>query len=141
MNLPSKEYEINGTTYKVTQLTLRKWLELKSLVFNSFGPAIGTFLSSWSAGQEGETEAVGSLINRLSEDADPNTYEKLIKTLSECSEVKDTRLSEVYEAWWPTHLADIPEFVFFALYVQFSDFLGGIRKVMQGGQTFLSKKD
>lgn len=141
MDFPKQTKKINETEYTVTQLQMRKWFELKALVFKSFGPAISTFLSSWGSGEEKETEAVGSLINRLSEDADADLYEKLLKILSGCSEVKDARLVDVYEAWWPSHLADIPQFVFFALHVQFADFLAGIKKAMEDGTSFLSKND
>lgn len=134
MNLPTKSKIINGRNYEVTQLTMKKWLELKVVVIKMCGPSLGELLHSWTGTEDLniDTRSVGYAIFSLSEKINSPDYEKILSILYNVSKVDNIELHGIAETWFPTHMKDFPEYLVFALEVQFADFFDGVMNAITG---------
>ncbi len=134
INLPSDDRTIGSTTYQVTRLPMRQWLELKALGMRLAGPVIAEVLAGAKGGLSSlldknmDLGGIGQALYRLCADAKPADYNKLLDILGKCTAINNKPLDKDF--WWPRNMEELAPYVAFALEVQFKDFFAGLVAMM-----------
>jgi hypothetical protein len=137
LNMPGEEEFIGENAYMVRMLTMRDWLELKTLLLRLIGPAIAEFFAGYTSGSikksdfldSTNTKMIGSAIYAFTERANTEEYARFLEILGGCTWVNGKVLGKVGHAeWWPRHMSELGGYLKHALMVQFRDFISGLRR-------------
>jgi len=127
--IETKEKEIDGATYAVTQMTARKALRMKAKLMRIFGPSLAQlFLPSNDKAMDGmafsKGEAVKSL-QALAMQLDDDTFEKLIMEVLVGVRKNGMELNEqIIDLEFAGDLLSLFKVVWFVLEVNYASFFG-----------------
>jgi len=130
MDLPHKDREINGTTYRATNLTLEDWAVFGEFLAEILGEPMASIL-------RGDSVLKGNLDRRdleviIAELAGKITSARILglsKHMGKglCTIAPDHILGyKAQNMWWPGHMKDLGPVVALFLEVQYVDFFEGL---------------
>jgi hypothetical protein len=132
-NLPGEETVINGKTYMVRQLTMRKWFDLEALLMRVVGPVLADFIADGKGFKslfDISAKSAAAGLYTFTSRASADDHDKMLSLLAGCTWVDDQPIGKIYAVYWPKNMSDLAPYIKHALVVQFSDFFGGLLSVI-----------
>lgn len=144
MGVETREVEIDGVRFSVTQLGARAAMRLLPRIGRIVGPAIADATNAIPGGNLGEADvaklggALGTLFDRLT----PEEQDALLETLLQGARVqvegKWAPLMESFDFLMAGKALTVYRLLWFALGVNYGDFTGALRGLAARGKTMAS---
>lgn len=142
MALASETREVKGDVYTVTQFKATKALRVLTELGRLVGPSVGLLVDDSEGVSFEDPDLISKAVAALAERADADTVEKLVRTLSESTQVQVGGQGALLQlpAIFDTHFAgsDLPNlfaWLKFALEVHFGGFFDSLGVSAPGGST------
>ena len=134
LDLPYKEKEINGTTYRSYTLNLDDWADLTESLASLLGDPMGAILRGDTTGPQdlGRSDIqflIGGIVSKISKSRILDLTRHMGKSLRQNGQLLNAEQQKIY---WPAHMKDLAGVVTLFLEAQYSDFFEGFGASLSG---------
>lgn len=126
MAIETRDKEINGSIYTVTQLPARRALRLKAKLIKVFGPVLAQFFVTVSDSKDDESTQKNNIVKAvemLGEHLDPNEFENLVVELLQGVRKGGMELTPaIIDLEFAGDMSSLYQVLWFVIEVNFSNF-------------------